>query len=130
MSDIIYGGAIDVEQKRKRLSVGRPHWGFSIAIWPYRVDWFDAFAVMCGIASSAVYSWYIDNWLKGMSIGILMFIMGWMVMEWFILGDDDYSASRNQAHKKKLGRQEPILVPSNPLAVEDQEEPVAPRLAA
>jgi hypothetical protein len=35
-----------------------------------------------------MYSWYIGNWLKGMSIGPLMFILGWMTMEWFILGDD------------------------------------------
>src|SRR5262245_16306421 len=101
MSDIIYVGAIESEQKRKSPSVGQLQWVFSIPFWPYRVDWFDAVAVLCGIASSAVYSWYSDNWLKGMSIGILMFVMGWMVMEWFILGDDDCSASKNQAPKKK-----------------------------
>jgi hypothetical protein len=30
-----------------------------------------------------------------MSIGPLMFILGWMTMEWFILGDD-YSSSTDQ----------------------------------
>ena len=119
MSDITYGGAIEVKQKRKSPSLGRLQWVFSIPFWPYRVDWFDAVAVLCGTGSSAVYSWYIDNWLKGMSIGILMFIMGWMVMEWFILGDDDYSASRNQAPKKKLEHQEPVFVASGRVAVED-----------
>jgi len=43
-----------------------------------------------------MYSWYIGNWLKGMSIGPLMFIMGWMTMEWFILGLDDYSISTDR----------------------------------
>src|SRR5262245_8532889 len=97
MSDITYSGGIEAEQKRKSLSLDQRKWVVSIPIWFYRGDWFDAFAVICGLASSAVYAWYIDNWLKGMSIGILMFIMGWMVMEWFILGDGDDSVSRNQA---------------------------------
>jgi hypothetical protein len=65
-------------------------------IWGYRIQWFDVFTVICGIVCSAMYSWYIGNWLKGMSIGPLMFILGWMTMEWFILGDDDYSSSTDQ----------------------------------
>ena len=65
-------------------------------IWGYRIQWFDVFTVICGIICSAMYSWYIGNWLKGMSIGPLMFILGWMTMEWFILGDDDYSSSTDQ----------------------------------
>jgi hypothetical protein len=59
-----------------------------MTIWDYRIQWFDVFTVICGIICSAMYSWYIGNWLKGMSIGPLMFILGWMTMEWFILGDD------------------------------------------
>jgi hypothetical protein len=67
-----------------------------MTIWGYRIQWFDVFTVICGIICSAMYSWYIGNWLKGMSIGPLMFILGWMTMEWFILGDDDYSISTDQ----------------------------------
>jgi hypothetical protein len=66
-----------------------------MTIWGYRIQWFDVFTVICGIICSAIYSWYIGNWLKGMSIGPLMFILGWMTMEWFILGDD-YSSSTDQ----------------------------------
>jgi hypothetical protein len=58
-----------------------------MTIWGYRIQWFDVFTVICGIICSAIYSWYIGNWMKGMSIGPLMFILGWMTMEWFILGD-------------------------------------------
>ena len=67
-----------------------------MTIWGYRIQWFDVFTVICGILCSAMYSWYIGNWLKGMSIGPLMFIMGWMTMEWFILGLDDYSISTDR----------------------------------
>jgi hypothetical protein len=67
-----------------------------MTIWGSRIQWFDVFTVICGIICSAMYSWYIGSWLKGMSIGSLMFIMGWMTMEWFILGDDDYSISTDQ----------------------------------
>ena len=67
-----------------------------MTIWGYRIQWFDVFAVICGIICSAIYSWYIGNWLKGMSIGPLMFILGWMTMEWFILGDEDYSSSTDR----------------------------------
>ena len=67
-----------------------------MTIWGYRIQWFDLFTVICGIICSAMYSWYVGNWLQGMSIGMLMFIMGWMTMEWFILGDDDYSISTDQ----------------------------------
>jgi len=67
-----------------------------MTIWGYRIQWFDVFTVICGIISSAIYSWYIGNWPKGMSIGPLLFILGWMTMEWFILGDDHYSSSTDQ----------------------------------
>ena len=67
-----------------------------MTIWGYRIQWFDVFTVICGIIYSAMYSWYIGNWLKGMSIGPLMFILGWMTMEWFILGLDDYSISTDR----------------------------------
>jgi hypothetical protein len=67
-----------------------------MAILGYRIQWFDVFAVICGIICSAMYSWYIGSWLQGMSIGPLMFILGWMTMEWFILGDQDYSSSTDQ----------------------------------
>ncbi len=67
-----------------------------MTIWGYRIQWFDVFTVICGIICSAMYSWYIGSWLKGMSIGPLMFILGWMTVEWFILGDDDYSSSTDQ----------------------------------
>jgi hypothetical protein len=86
-------------------------WAISIRFWPYRIDWFDVFAVICGIVCSGIYSWYIGDWLKGMSIGMLEFIMGWMVMEWFILGPDDYSISRTQAPKKQLEHREPVSAP-------------------
>ena len=66
-----------------------------MTIWGYRIQWFDVFTVICGIICSAMYSWYIGNWMKGMSIGPLMFILGWMTMEWFILGDD-HSSSTDQ----------------------------------
>jgi hypothetical protein len=66
-----------------------------MTIWGYRIQWFDVFTVICGIICSAIYSWYIGNWMKGMSIGPLMFILGWMTMEWFILGDN-YSSSTDQ----------------------------------
>jgi hypothetical protein len=67
-----------------------------MAIWGYRIQWFDMFAVICGIICSAMYSWYIGSWLQGMSTGPLMFILGWMTVEWFILGDEDYSSSTDQ----------------------------------
>ena len=67
-----------------------------MTIWDYRIQWFDVVTVICGIICSAMYSWYIDNWLKGMSIGPLMFILGWMTMEWFILGDDEHSISTDR----------------------------------
>jgi hypothetical protein len=67
-----------------------------MTIWGYRIQWFDMFAVICGIICSAMYSWYIGSWLQGMSIGPLMFILGWMTMEWFILGDYDYSRSTDR----------------------------------
>ena len=67
-----------------------------MAIWGYRIHWFDVFAVICGIICSAMYSWCIGSWLQGMSIGPLMFILGWMTMEWFILGDGDCSSSTDQ----------------------------------
>jgi hypothetical protein len=50
----------------------------------------------CGVICSAVYSWYVGNYLKGMSIGMLSFAMGWMTVEWFILGDDECSISTDQ----------------------------------
>ena len=99
MSDITYVDEIEVQQKGQSPTVGECQWAFSIPVWPYRIDWFDALAVLCGLVCSAVYSWYIGYWLKGMSIGMLNFIMGWMIMEWFILGDDG-PASR-EAHKKE-----------------------------
>ena len=68
-----------------------------MAIWGYRIQAFDVFAGICGIICSAIYSWYIGSWLQGMSIGPLLFILGWMTMEWFILGDDDHSSSTDQA---------------------------------
>ena len=79
-----------------------------MTIWGYRIQWFDVFTVICGIICSAMYSWYIGNWLKGMSIGPLMFIMGWMTMEWFILSDDDYSIStdRGAAAQRHLETEE------------------------
>ena len=49
-----------------------------MAIWGYRIQCFDVFAVICGIICSAIYSWYIGSWLQGMSIGPLMFILGWI----------------------------------------------------
>jgi len=79
-----------------------------MTIWGYRIEWFDAFTVLCGIICSAMYSWYIDDWLQGMSIGPLMFILGWMTMEWFILGPDDHSISRTQAPEKQLEHREPV----------------------
>jgi hypothetical protein len=97
MSNITYSGvAIEPARKRKSPPVGQRRWSFAIGVWPYRIDWFDVVAVMCGIIISAIYSWYIGYWLKGMSIGMLMFIMGWMVMEWFILGDE-HSPSTNES---------------------------------
>jgi hypothetical protein len=69
---------------------------FPMAIWGYRIQCFDVFAVIGDIICSAIYSWYIGSWLQGMSIGPLMFILGWMTMEWFILGADDYSSSTDR----------------------------------
>jgi hypothetical protein len=85
-----------------------------MAIWGYRIQWFDVFAVICGIICSAMYSWYIGSWLKGMSIGPLMFILGWMTMEWFILGVDDYSSSTDrgvaaQRHHAALDKIERLI---------------------
>jgi hypothetical protein len=78
-----------------------------MTIWGYRIQWFDVFTVICGIICSAMYSWYIGNWLKGMSIGPLMFILGWMTMEWFILGDDDYSRAQPIKDQVSIGPPRP-----------------------
>jgi hypothetical protein len=118
MSDIIYsGGAIGSEQKRKSLSLDRRQWAVSIPIWPYRIDWFDVVAVMCGIIISGIYSWYIGYWLKGMSIGMLMFIMGWMVMEWFILGDDDRAGQSKVNNHVATGKLEALMATSRAKAI-------------
>jgi hypothetical protein len=66
-------------------------------IFGYRLDWFDLIVTpMAYLIPAAIYSWWIDYWLKGMSVSLLLFIMGWMVMEWFILGDEDHSISTRQ----------------------------------
>jgi hypothetical protein len=66
-------------------------------IFGYKLDWFDLIVTpLAYLISAATYSWWIDNWLKGMSIGLLLFITGWMVMEWFILGDENQSSPTGQ----------------------------------
>src|SRR5262249_19093612 len=108
-SDITYPGvAIGSEQKRKTPSVKQVRWSVAIEVWPYRIDWFDVVAVMCGLIISAIYSCYIDYSMKDMSIGILIFIMGWMVMEWFMLGDEDHSIARTP--QKELEHREPVFI--------------------
>src|SRR4051794_1503073 len=95
MSDITYVHVTSVRQG------DQTQWAISIRVWPYRIDWFDVFSVICGVVCSGIYSWYIGDWLKGMSIGMLEFILGWMVMEWFILGKDELFDRKDQKHKKQ-----------------------------
>ena len=57
-------------------------WGIHADIRIYRLDWFDLIVTpMAYLIPAAIYSWWIDYWLKGMSVSLLLFIMGWMVME-------------------------------------------------
>jgi hypothetical protein len=93
----------NIFEKGKRQRTELNFKGASMTIGGYRIKWFDVFVAICGISCSAAYAWYVGDWLKGMSIGMLSFILGWMTMEWFILGDDDFSSATDRAQSSHCG---------------------------